>query len=128
MAAIANIVLTDSVAADHTFVPVQASPARSKWLDTAFDSRRYLCPSLEALFKEAANKGEVQRSEHRIAMPLFTEDAEGLVTSRGTARLIIQVICPSDMSTLEKADLKAYGRDLIDETVWADYVDGSPAY
>lgn len=128
MAAIANIVLTDSSAADHTFVPVQASPARSKWVASADDSRRYLCPSIEATYKEAAVQGQVQRSDHKIAVPLFTEDTDGNVVGRGTARLIIQVICPSDMTDSEKSDLKAYGRDLIDETVWADYVDGSPAY
>lgn len=128
MAAIANVVLSDATPVAHTFVPKEASPQRSRWTEDAAADQMFLRPSLVALHRDAKAKGEVARSELRLSFPLYTVDGDGLIINRGTSRIIIQFIKPSEMTATEKADQLAMARDLIDEQLAQDYMDDNPAY
>lgn len=129
MASIANLVLADSVPANHTFVPSQASPEKSAWQETAAADQPYLRPTVVMQLKNGSSGTDPGKVTARLNMPDFIVDGDGIITELGTARFIGEFILPPKMTATGRSNLYALAAALINNAVVQSYVeDSEPAY
>lgn len=129
MGAIATLTLTDDEATpvDHSFTPIEASPQQAVWTELSAADEVYLRPNVIAQFRASKGPGQTSKATLRLNMPVWSV-VDSLVQDRGTARVIAEVILPATLTGQERDNLIAMFRDLIDEQVVTDLVNGNPPY
>lgn len=129
MGAITALTLTDDEATpvDHVFTPIEASPQQAVWTELAAADEVYLRPNAIAQYRGARGAGQVSKVVVRLNTPLYTT-VDSVIQDRGTARAIAELILPPQITGQERDNLIAMFRDLVDEAVVTDLVNGEPPF
>lgn len=122
MAAIANVVLTDQAAANHTFGPISAQPDKAVWMENDNTLAPIEQGSIVLQFRRARSNGEASKVDIRLAIPLV-EAIDGVDTVVGVDRAEIKFLMPGAGSYQRRRDLLAMTRDLIDEAIVTSLVE-----
>lgn len=127
MSAIVAYTLSDATPTAHTFDPIEAQPRKSAWQETTVVDQPYLRSNVVATHRPSLKQGETTKTVYRLNVPLF-DTVDGLVVTRGTIRIVTDVIFPSDSTDTEKDDALAMNADLVAEAVFQAHCKGQPPY
>lgn len=127
MPTVTNIVLADSVPANHTFQPVSVTTAASVLIDRATNIAEGN-PTLILGFNMANTKRKTDRVDVRLNFPIERQ-VDGVWVVTDTARFIGQWIVPVSMTQTERDNFEALADNLVSHSVVEGYVaDRNPFY
>lgn len=127
MPTVTNIVLADSVPANHTFQPVSVTTAASVLIDRATNIAEGN-PTLILGFNMANTKRKTDRVDVRLNFPIERQ-VDGVWVVTDTARFIGQWIVPVSMTQTERDNFEALADNLVSHSVVEGYIaDRNPFY
>jgi len=121
MTTIANIVLADSVPANHTFVPVQASDKLARWVD-----RDSTTSAGSKVLKASLSESSSGRPTNRVLIALEVpreQTVDGVTTVYCTDRVNIEFIMHETDTLLHREDLLALAQSALAHATVVAYVE-----
>jgi hypothetical protein len=126
MTTIANITLTDSVAANTVFTPAYTAPFAGWVSRTSITSIG--SPTITASLTEATNERGTNRVLVKHNMPIeVTDSSTGITTVDDVMRASHQYILPAKATLLQRQNFGAKDRDLLSETAIRSYYENLEA-
>lgn len=120
MASAAAIVLADSTPTNHTFSPMQASPELTVHVENGVAVTAPGAMSLTSSFSMASAKRPTDRIQFRVNYPV-EQTLEGVTTVAYTARAIVDVVIPPQMTNTERLHLGAFVKNMMANSVIQGY-------
>lgn len=103
MAAASNIVLADSVPANHTFEPIEVDPANALFLQRATAATSAGFEALRLTFSRSSSGRPTNRIGIRLDVP-YEQTVDGVTTVYDTARMQTTITCPEKMTAQQRLD------------------------
>jgi hypothetical protein len=123
MSTMANVVLADSVPANHTFVPVSPYPV-SIWEDRTTPITGLGTAALSGSVKRAAKSNEVNRVKINLNVPVEeTSTDTGVTTVTGNLRINLDAISPANSTALQRLDVLTMFRAAIDLAIVEEMIE-----
>lgn len=101
-----NIVIADSVPANHTFVPIEVSPGNSLFLERATPNTSGGAWGLRLTFSKGNDGRPTDRVGVRLDVP-YEQQVDGVYVVHDTARFSGTFTLPTTMTGLNRADFMA---------------------
>lgn len=122
MPSAANIVLADSVPANHTFNPVEVDPADSLFLVRDISITSAGNESLRLNFSRATSGRPTNRVQVRLDIP-YEQTVDGVTTVYDIFRFAGTFTLPETMTSLNRANAMALVQNALANSVVAGYVE-----
>lgn len=120
MTTAANLVLADSVPANHTFVPVEASVKLARWLD-----RDGITSAGSKVAKASLSESSSQRETNRVLISLEVpreQTVDGVTTVYATDRVNMEFILHETDTVLMRTNVHALASSLLNHADIKKYV------
>lgn len=128
MPAAANIVIADSVPANHTFEPVEISPSNSLFLERTIPSTAAGFEGLRLQFTRSASGRPTDRVGVRLDVPI-EQTIDGIVSVHSVARFSGTITLPDSMSGTQRLNFATMLQNIFANSVVKGYVSNlAPVY
>lgn len=121
MPAASTISINDATPTAHAYPPVQVSPSLSLFRNSADAATSASQEQIGLSISRANSNRSTDKVKVTLSVP-HEQTIDGAVVVRSTARMNVDIILPSDMTSTEKADFAALAANLLDHTDVAGYI------
>jgi hypothetical protein len=122
MPTLANIVLTDNSAVDHTYVPTGRSGPDLTEFAAAGGDTPISDETLSISFSRATNQRPTDRTQARLGQPLEYTDADGQEVVDDTFRAELKVIAPRSTTTAQRDEFLSLIEAFVASDEFRSYV------
>jgi len=108
-----TISINDATPTAHAFVPVQVSPSLSIFRNTADAATSASEEMLGLSISRSSSARATDKVKVSLSLP-HEQTIDGAVVVRSTARMNVEFVLPSDMTSTERADFAALAANALD--------------
>lgn len=122
MPAASNIVLADSIPANHTFSPAEIDSANALFTEKTLSLTSAGQEGLRLKFSRGNSGRPTDRLEFRLDLP-YEQTVDGVTTVYDTARMVTTITIPQTATVTQRANFMALIQALFNHTVIEGYIE-----